>query len=361
MDVEELHLNLPCDVNGALFGLSFFQIKPVPATVAAIKVSDATASGTTLVFRPQAEELTLATQSISDLVSAREQTTANVTLPVVPGVITQLTSNVSNVPSTLSFSYEKASGASMFGSACLLAHDANGTLAPALQGIPLVGTPSFFCHLDPGDSTITFGQLVKFFISAPQPDASILGLDGPTRTFLCAPGTTQQCNTPAFSIPEVKNVVVGNVRDLKLCVPLEANTDCNDVNEMKPAPAATNSVPFGHSFQLLVADDPTYKPGTPTAPVPWDGLFRIHFSGPCELRRSPDNNNGDVPPSPFPGQPGYSDADQTGIGPYAEFDIRPNARGICAITVSEDPAYITDDSNPANPTGRSASLTVTIR
>jgi hypothetical protein len=125
------------------------------------------------------------------------------------------------------------------------------------------------------------------------------------------------------------------------------------VNETKPVPPSTQVVPFGRTFKLLVADDPTYKAGTPIAPVPWDGLFRIHLSGPCVLSTTPDSNDGDVPP-------GYSDDQQRGAGPYAQFDITPTGHGPCTITISEDPAYVTDQSNATNPTGRSASLTVTI-
>jgi hypothetical protein len=228
--------------------------------------------------------------------------------------------------------------------------------------VPLVGTPSFYCRLDAGNSSVSFGTTVKFSIGAPKPDASIFELDGNAQGYACTgPIGSPNCTTRAFSVPQFQNAIVGNVKNLTLCVPARRNTDCNNVNQSPWPPASVTSVPAGEGFQLLVADDPTYKPGTPAAPVPWDGLVRIATAGSCSLETRHDNDNGDVPPSPFPGRPGYSDDGPKGVGPYAEFDIHAGSRGTCAITVSEGLKYITDLRDPANPRPRSTTLALTVR
>jgi hypothetical protein len=142
------------------------------------------------------------------------------------------------------------------------------------------------------------------------------------------------------------------VQSLRLCAPAKPNTDCNGVDN-DPQGGSRTSVPAKHDFQVLVADDPTYKPGTPSAPVPWSGLFKMVLTGPCHLSTAPDNDNGDVPP-------GYSDDGQKGVGPNAEFDVTPTGTGSCVITASEDPKYITDFSNPNNPEPRSATICIDI-
>jgi hypothetical protein len=230
---------------------------------------------------------------------------------------------------------------------------------PALQGVPLVGDPSLYCHVDPGDSTITFGQITTFAIGSPSPDASIFELDGTAQGFACT--ASSQCNVPSFTVPTFQNFIAGNVKDLQLCVPARVNTDCNNVGGSASPPPSERIVSAGRDFQLLVADDPTYKPGSMTAPVPWDGLFRILVNGPCHLNTGPDHNNGDVPPSPFPGQPGYSDSDQNGVGPYSEFDVSTTGKGTCTITATEDTKYITDYSDPQHPKPRSTTVSVSIQ
>jgi hypothetical protein len=180
----------------------------------------------------------------------------------------------------------------------------------------------------------------------------VLGLDGPSETFTCQQASaTTTCGTPTFAISTTsatafQNVVVGNAEDLRICVPVTGDTDCNALVE--PAPART-SVPFGQGFQVLVADDPTYRAGA----GPWDGKFRSSLSGPCSFA---DSDLGGSDP------PGYSDVGQQGIGPKAEFDVVPTGSGICTITMREDPRFITADfSNPANPVGRTVQLSISIQ
>jgi hypothetical protein len=74
--------------------------------------------------------------------------------------------------------------------------------------------------------------------------------------------------------------------------------------------------------------------------------------GVCQASRR-DVDNGNAPP-------GYSDDQQKGVGPAAEFDVRPLAAGTCTVTVSEDPKFILDDTNPNAPVPRSAAVSITI-
>ncbi len=346
-------IHVPCSVDGALFGVSFYQTVPQPNVVTSTKLGNARASGNTVTFTPAVATLTFAPLTTSALAVRQETSTAEVVLPVAPGSTTVLTSNASNVPSSLSFNYTTAAGGSSYSAACFDAYDKSGALMPALRGAAIAGTPSFYCSLDPGASTITFGQLVKFFIGAPKTDASVFEFDGPGSAYLCTDGDTTQCDTPAFSIPTYRNLIVANAKDLRLCVPVKDSTDCNNVGGKAWPPPSTHTVSRHRDFQLLVADDPTYRPGTALAPVPWDGLLRLSVSGQCRLNTHNDNDNGDVPP-------GYSDDDQAGVGPYAEFDITPTGAGFCDITTSEDPKFITNYSDPQHPMPRSKSLLITI-
>lgn len=346
-----IHVN--CNLGGKLFGLSFYQTDPQPSIIRSIKLGDATATGDIVTFTPTVTDLNLPAMTTSALAIRQETSTAEVALPVVANATSVLTSNAPTVPSSLSFQYTTAAGGASYSSACFNAHDALGALVPDLQGVPIAGTPSFYCRIDPGSSSITFGQLVKFFVSAPKADASVFEFDGPSSAFLCNNNSTAECDTPSFNVPTNQNLIVTNVRDLAICVPVVDNTDCNNVNHSLSPPASTQSVPAGRGFQLLIADDPSYKPGTLAAPVPWDGLLRIATSGSCHIDTSSDNSNGDEPP-------GYSDQNKSGVGPYAEFDLVAGSSGTCTITTSEDPKFITDLSDPQNPKPRSKSITITV-
>jgi hypothetical protein len=350
IDIDAFQIEVPCNIDGKLFSVGVYQLKPLPTVLTVRKIGDAKGVGDELRFTPTVSELTLPARSTQVLLVSPESTTAGVPIPVVPGVTTVLTAGNTNVPTTLSFKFTSAQGASFFTSSCDNAFHGE-TLDPQLQGVPLVGTPSFFCHLDPGNASITFGAPINFFIGTPKPDASVLGLDGPSETFTCAQATsTTTCGTPTFKIGTAsattfQNVVVGNAEDLRICVPATENADCNQLVE--PAPART-SVPFGQNFQVLVADDPTYRANA----GPWDGKFRSSLSGPCHFAAT------DLGMEP----PGYSDAGQQGIGPKAEFDVIPTGSGVCTITMSEDPRFITADfSNPANPIGRTVHVSITIQ
>ena len=352
IDIDGFTVQLPCNVNGQLFGVTFFQVKPQPQTVSPTKLGDVTAQGSTITFSPNVKQLVIPAMTTSALSILAEASTADVAFPVAPGSTTVLTANAPELPSSLSFTYSTAKGGSLYSAGCFNAHDNTGALVPALQGIPLVGTPSFYCQINSQNSAITFGQIVQFAIGAPKPDAAVIQLDGPTQAYLC-PGAPVKCNTASFTVPTFQTFIAANVQALRLCVPLQEDTDCNNVNNNPSPPPSTQNAKAGRDFQLLVADDPTYKPGTPAAPVPWSGLFRMKLTGPCHLSTAPDNDNGDVPP-------GYSDDKQNGVGPYAEFDVTPTGTGTCSITAAEGLKYITDDSNSANPVPRSATIQITI-
>jgi hypothetical protein len=347
VDIDGFTIKLPCKVDGQLFGVTFYQTKPQPKIVSPIKLGDVTAHGSIITFTPSVKQLTIPAQTTSALSILAETSTAEVAIPVAPGSTTVLTANAPNVPSSLSFTYNTATGGSLYSSACFNAHDSAGALVPALQNTPLVGTPSFYCQINPANSAITFGQTVQFTIGAPKPDAAVIQLDGPTQAYACS-GTAVNCNTPSFNIPTFQKFIAGNVKDLTACVPQKKNTDCNNINGSPSPPPSTNYVKAGQDFQLLVADDPTYKPGTPTFPVPWDGLFRMTLCGPCQLVQ------GYMPPN----LPGYND---NGQGPDAAFTVKPTGKGTCTITAAEGKRYITDFSNPANPKARSTTVKVTIR
>jgi hypothetical protein len=356
IDIDAFKIDVPCNVDGKLFSVGVYQLKPLPTILTVRKIGDAKGVGDELQFTPTVTELTLPPHTTDVLLISPESTTSGVPIPVVPGVTTLLTAGNTSVPTSLSFKFTSAHGGSFFTSSCNNAFHGE-TLDPQLQGVPLVGTPSFFCHLDPGNASITFGAPINFYIGTPKPDASVLGLDGPSETFTCQQATsTTTCGTPTFTIattpvtvlPSVtlfQNVVVSNAQELRICVPATEDTDCNQLVE--PAPSRT-SVPFGQKFQVLVADDPTYRANA----GPWDGNFRSSLSGPCSFAQT------DVGSEPT----GYSDTGQQGIGPKAEFDVVPTGSGVCKITMSEDPRFITADfSNPAHPVGRTVHLSITIQ
>lgn len=342
---------LPCTPGSTLFGASFYQISPLPDFVSPIKLGNAQVRYGLLIFNPAVHSFTLPPMTLSNIVILPETSPDEVAFPVAPGKTTDLTSNSPDITSGLTFTYNRSLGTNTYTAACFNAFTDN-VLAPALHGVPLVGIPSFYCKITPiNNGTIAFGQLVTFDIGAPKPDRSIFEPDGVSQGFACTESSS--CNVPGFTVPtNYQQFIAGNVRDLVLCAPVTSTLDCNGVSGDTQGGSRT-TVPSGSDFDVLVADDPTYKPGTEAAPVPWDGIFRKSVTGQCKLSSSGDANNGDAPPL-------YSDNGQNGTGPYAEFDVTPTAPGTCTITVSEDPKYITDYTNPGSPVARSASLTVTI-
>lgn len=384
-------ITVPCYITpGTPFEASFFVLQPA-STIAGIKLatafapSTATATSTTLTFTPLAglTTFTVPAKSISGIAALQESSNstiaaAQVALPVVSHATTNLTSsqdpNVFGTPGSilpngklarsLQVSYAAASGNPLYQSACFPAFDSSGNLNPQLSTAITVGKPSFFCNLDPGSATTTFGGLtsnVTFTVALP-PDASVLGLDGPPVNYACV--TATQCDTPTFALNATtgtsnptaySNVIASNVKDLQLCIPLVTGTDCNTVlND------STTSVLQQHGdFQVLVADDPTYLPTTQ-----WSGLFTATItSGSCVFSTKKSDS------SDLPTSPAYSDASPAptngttttiGTGPYAEFDITPKKADTCTISVSEDPKYIV--SNVLTPNvGRTATLNVTIK
>jgi hypothetical protein len=379
VEIDQLNVNVPCGTNATVFGVTAYQSEPLPDTVQPIKLGDAIFSGPKLVFAftnsPPPVTVTVTagtTWTLAILPEANchpnsEAGCADVAFPVANGKTTVLTSNVpTNFLSTLKFKYDSASGDVVYSAACF-----TGAPSPAPPHLP-GNNPKFFCHIVPGDPTkpITFGSNAnpKVIFNAKQFDASVLGLDGPPSNFACmgVAGTTGECDARFFTIGStstaITNIVVGDVADLRMCVPVATNADCNRLTPPVPAsrcssaPASTPClVTAGQELQLLVADDTTYAPGEG---LPWSGKFSVPIppttSGPCHINVSAENN-GDVPA-------GYTESGLVGgVGPFAEFDVStgPGA-GTCTITFTEDPAFITDFSNPASPTGRSAKLTVTV-
>ncbi len=341
LDIDGFKLKLPCDLSGTLFGVSFFQERPIPATVISTKLGDFTASGRTIVFKPTVTELTLPPFTESAISILAEQSTAEIGLPAAPGSTTVLTSNAPTLPSSLSFTYTTSSGGSEYSAACFPAF-VNGQLVAALKNVPIVGIPAFYCALNPANApTITFGNTVKFSVGAPKPDRAFLELDGPTNAFPCTDTATPECDTPAFTVPTIQNVIVGNVQDLRACVFVNPNADCNNVKDaVSPPPAATSVLP-NHAVDVLVADDPTYA-----APAFGGFELTIPSGSACRINNGPDEN-GDVPGPPFytdPGGPQASppatggtatDAKFVAVGPYAEFDLVSGSSGTCSVTVTE--------------------------
>ncbi len=349
--VDGISLSLPCTVSGTLFGVSFYQLRPVPATVSSLKVGDVTASGNSITFTSNVASITLPPNSETALSIAPETSTSQVSIPIVPGANTVLTSNAPSLPSSLALNYSTTGGGSLFSSACFPAY-VGGVLAPALLGAAILGTPSYFCRLGTVDSSsVLFGSpTVTFTIGSPLPDRSFIGLDGPSSETLCAETGTTTCVTPAFTVPTVQNVIVGNVEELEVCVPATERTNCNsNANPASPAPSAS-WVRHNHEVQLLVADDSTYTaaPGTCSASGTCGGFSLDTSAGSCLINNGADEN-GDVPlPPPSytdPGGPQQSPPVNGGtsthavfpaVGPYAEFDLISGGSGTsCSVTVSE--------------------------
>lgn len=356
--LESFTVRIPC-VSSGLFGASSFQIKPKPNTISPLKLGDATANGRSITFTPTAKSITLAPRTVYQILVLAETSTSDVAFPVVPSATTNLTANAPDITSGstfngLTFTYPNASGSSNYSAACFPAF-VNGQLAPFLQTVALIGTPSFYCQLTtPNNAPVTFGQTVKFNVLSPPPDRALFEPDGTSQGFACSEpsNNASSCNVPQFSIPTTyQNFIVGNVQDLRLCVPSTSNVDCNGFGT-DPQGGTRSQVACCREFQLLVADDPTYKPPTSSL-QPWDGLFRMTYTpGVCQASTGYDSD-ADAPP-------GYSDEGQNGVGPAAEFDVKPLAAGTCTITVTEDSKYIIDDSNPSMPGPRSATISLTI-
>ena len=357
--IASFTVRLPCTASGTLFGATLFQIKPQPQTISPIKLGDATANGYSITFTKAVKSVTLGAHTTYQILVLSETSTSDVAFPVVPSATTNLTANAPDVTSGttfngLTFSYPNASGSSNYSAACFPAF-VNGQLAPALQNVALVGTPSFYCQLStPNNAPVTFGQTVQFNVLSPPPDRAIFEPDGTPQGYACSEpaNNASSCNVPQFSVPTTyQNFIVGNVQDLRICVPATPGVDCNGFGN-DPQGGTRSKVSCCRAFQLLVADDPTYKPPA-SASQPWDGLFRMTYTpGVCQASTRPDNDND--------GPPGYSDVGQTGVGPAAEFDIQPLAAGTCTVTATEDPKYIVDDSNPSMPGPRSVTVSVTI-
>ncbi len=351
--VDGFSAHVPCSVDGTLFGVSFFQLKPVPATVSSLKIGDVTASGHSITFTSDVASITLPPRTKTEISIIPEDSTSEVGLPIVPGSNTVLTSNAPTLPSSLVVNYANTGGGgTMFSSACFPAYVGH-VLAPALSGAVILGIPSFYCQLGTVDSaSVLFGApTVTFTVGAPAPDRVFIGLDGPSSEQLCAASGTTTCVTPSFTVPVIQNVIVGNVADLQLCVAAASGTNCNsNANPAaSPAPSAT-SVPAHHAVELLVADDATYTavPGTCIAPAICGGFSVDTSAGSCLVNNGPDEN-GDVPPPPpiykDPGGPQESPPVSSGtsthalfhaVGPYVEFDLISGSSGTnCTVTVTE--------------------------
>ena len=370
--ISSITVKLKCSLQG-LFGASFYQIIPSPTTVVPLKLGDATANGMTLTFTPSAnvDSVVLASRTSYQITILPETSTADVAFPVVPNAPATLTANASSFTSGLIFKYTTTSGGgTTYTVACQLA-STNGILNPEIAGLPKVGKPKFFCDVSPADSpSLTFGQAGSssntFTINNPDPDRAVIVGDGTVQGFQCNANASPSCNAPTFVIgsssqggpPAFQRFISGNVQDLRACVPQSVFVDCNGVTGDTQGGSVT-SVSGGREFEVLVADDPTYMPGTPAAPVPWTGKLYASVSGACQLNTGPDLDTGDHPPL-------YTDGPVPAIGPNAEFDVNANfvtTTSTCTFSVTEDPtgAYITDlVDNPASPQPRSASITITV-
>ncbi len=351
IDIDSFKVTLHCTPENPLFGASFYQVVPQPQVVSPIKLGDATVDGRKLVFKAVVKDIVLAPLTTSQIAVLPEKSTSDVAFPVAPGSTTNLTANAPNLPSGLQFTYSSSSGVSTYSVGCFNAFTSTGMLDPALQGVPLVGIPSFFCHITPANGgSIQFGQTVTFDIVKPKPDRAVFEPDGAAQGFECT--LDNSCNVPQFSVPATyDNFIAGNVQDLRSCVTAKESIDCNAVGNNPQGPPQSR-VGDRENFHVLIADDPTYKPGTPAAPVPWDGVFHMTLQGPCTIETRAGSYN-DAPP-------GYTDNAGFAIGPNAELDIKPTGSGTCSITATEDKRFITDYSDPQNPKPRSTTLSVTI-
>jgi len=390
LNVDGFSLSLPCSVDGTLFGVSFYQLQPVPAVASSVKVGDITATGNSISFTSDVATITLPPRTETALTITPEGSTSEVALPLSSSGTAQLTSNAAStpVPSNLSLTYgSSGGGGTLFSSGCAPAFTEPNVIASPLAGVPILGIPQYYCTLGTVNSdTVVFGSSnVTFTIASPLPDLSFIGYDGPASQFPCnqPSGGTTTCTTPTFTVPNVQNIIVGNALDLQICLPVVAETNCNSNADVfaTPGPSLTTAS-AGIELDVLVADDPSYKPPSPAGPpgyvsscVPAPpaicGSFTITTSGtadpsaPTGIVCAVDNGgdeNGDSPanytdpggPQELPAVSGgnSNSALFPGVGPFAEFDIDTFGPGTCTITVTEA-------DGPAQPF-RSASLSVTL-
>jgi hypothetical protein len=393
LNVDGFSLTLPCSVNGTLFGVSFYQLQPMPPITSSLKVGDITAVGNSISFSSDVATITLPPRTETALTIAPEGSTSEVALPLANSGTALLTSNAQTTPgpSTLALTYGSVGGGgSLFSSGCAPAFpdpSHPNVIASPLAGVPILGIPQYFCTLGTVNSdTVAFGPSnVTFTIASPLPDLSFIGYDGPTSQFPCnqPSGSTTTCITPTFTVPTVQNIIVGNALDLQICLPIVAETNCNSNADVfaTPGPSLTTAT-AGTELDVLVADDPSYKPPSPAGPpaflsscVPAPpaicGSFKITTSGtadpsaPTGLVCAVDNGsdeNGDSPnnytdpggPQELPAVSGgnSNSAIFPGVGPFSEIDIDTFGPGTCTVTVTEV-------DGPAQPF-RSASLSVTL-
>ncbi len=337
--IDRFSVQLPCSVNGLLFGASSYQSYPVLPTLVSTKLGDAKGTGQTITFIPTVSQLTFPAKSALTILVSPETSPAFVQLPAIANATSVLTSNAPTVPNSLALEPPNAQGGTTFQSACYLPN-----AGPGLAGIHVLGTPSFYCVLAPGqtDTSTTFGgadssDIVKFTLGPnAKPDASFVGLDGPPIFVPCTPVTGGQvCDSPPFAIPAYSKAIVGNLADIEACVPAIQNTDCNGVAG-NPKAASAAKVRRDRDFQLFFADDRTYNAANTF------GGVTLQISGtwpPCTIDVGPDKNS-DVPP-------GYTDpvapvgatpwlADFKGVGPNVEFDISAKSPGTCTVNLTED-------------------------
>lgn len=356
LDIDGITRRLPCTTSNTLFGVSFYQIKPVPSPTITIKLGDVTVTGSKFSFVPTVTSVTLAPKSKSAIVAYPEESATTAVVPIVAGTNQVLTSNAPTLPSSLVINYPNvAGGGTLYTSTCALAK-VDGVLAPALAGAIIEGIPSFYCAIGTVDSnTVTFGSTVTFTIGAPIPDRSFIALDGPPSEFPCDTSVSPVCVTPQFTVPTITNVIAGNVLDLQVCAPARENQNCNSNNSSGTPAAAKTSIKARSTVQLLVADDPTYIAPTPasatcsalTVASPSAaaicGGFIVDTNAGCTIDLGSDNN-GDVPLS---GMPPYRDPGASagstathavflGVGPDVELDLIAGAAGTtCNVTVTE--------------------------
>jgi hypothetical protein len=338
--LDSFTVQLPCSVNGLLFGASAYQSNPVPASLVSTKLGNAKGTGNSITFTPTVSQLTFPANTTLTISILLETSTAFAQLPAVVNSALTLTSNAPQVPNSLALSASSVSGGTTFQSACYLPSDPAG---PGLSGQPILGTASFYCVLLPGQTgtSTSFGSngsngAVTFTLGPnAKPDSSYVSLDGPPIFAPCTPADNgQTCSAKPFSLPAYSKAIVGNVASIAVCTPATTGTDCNGVDGNPTAPSAT-SVPGWQAFQLLLADDPSYN-----AANTFGGLT-LHISArwqSCTIDLGPAAGN--APPGySEPGPPASATpvlANYTGVGPYVALSIYAENPGTCTVALTED-------------------------
>jgi len=355
LQIDGFSAHLPCVLSNTLFGVSFYQLHPVPSTVTSEKLGDITASGQSILFTSDDIKITLPAHTETAISIIPEDSTSEVGIPIIPGSSAVLTANAPALPQSLAINYQSSGGGgSLYSSACFPAI-VSGKLAQALQGVPILGTATLYCQLGTVNSaTVLFGApTVTFTVGSPKPDRSFTELDGPVNEYLCSVSGPTTCVTPEFTVPVVQNVIVGNVQDLQACVPLNSEDDCNTNGNPSATPApSVDSVNAHQGITLLVADDPTFVApagtGSCSAPAVCGGFTVDTSAGQCTINENADEHE-NVPTSPHYNNPGGPQQDPPvtsgGIatrvfypkqGPYVEFDLISAGSGsTCSVTVSE--------------------------